>query len=276
MERFAGRTAVVIGAGSGGIGTGIARACAAADMSVVVADIDGEGAAQVAAAIIDSGARAVGRAVDALDPASLESLAEFARREFGSVDLLSSNVGVVLSAPLTETTGDQWSWLLELNVMSVVRSVDAFLPALRSVGGDTHIAFTSSMAGLMRPDLEGMPLGVYAATKHALIGYGDSLRSELAPEGIGVTVLCPGPVATNLTATSAKHRPDRFGGSYEDDTPMPPGQDPDHAGDVLLRAIAGNRFLALTHPELQRFVERRYRGFAEDFSFAMEGATDGP
>lgn len=274
MQRFEGRTAVVIGAGSGGIGTGIAEACARRGMRVVVADIDPDGAARVADDLVAAGASAVGARVDATDPASLSQLAELAVATFGGVDLLSNNVGVVLSSPITESTDAQWQWVLELNVMSVVRSVLAFLPALRAAGGDTHVAFTSSMAGLMRPDLPGMPLGLYAASKHALIGYGDSLRHELAPEGIGVTVLCPGPVSTHLTATSARHRPERFGGAYEDDTPMPPGQDPHGVGEVLLRAVAADRFLALTHPELSRYVERRYRAFADDFAFAAEGESD--
>ncbi len=275
MQQFEGRTAVVIGAGSGGIGTGIAEACARAAMNVVVADIDAEGAARVAAALNAAGGMAIDAKVDATDRDSLAALLDRSRDAFGSVDFLSNNVGVVLSAPLTEATEAQWQWVLELNVMSVVRSVDVFLPALREVGGDTHIAFTSSMAGLMRPDLPGMPLGLYAATKHALVGYGDSLRFELEPEGIGVTVLCPGPVSTNLIVTSARHRPDRFGGSYDADDEMPPGQDPHDVGDVLLRAVRGERFLALTHPELNRFVERRYRAFAADFAFASEGGSDG-
>ena len=278
MERFEGRTAVVIGAGSGGIGTGIAAACARRGMHVVAADIDGDGAARTAAQIVAGGGSAEGASVDATDPASLDALARDAAARTGGVALLSNNVGVVHSAPITESTDAQWQWVLELNVMSVVRSVIAFLPALRAeraAGGDAHIAFTSSMAGLMRPDLPGLPLGLYAASKHALIGYGDSLRNELAPEGIGVTVLCPGPVATQLTQTSARHRPDRHGGGYEDDTPMPPGHDPRSVGEVLLRAVAADRFLALTHPELGRYVERRYRAFAEDFAFAAEG-DEGP
>jgi len=275
MQQFEGRTAVVIGAGSGGIGTGIAEACARAAMNVVVADIDSDGAARVAEALNAAGGSAIAVKVDATDRESLAALCGRSLDAFGSVDLVSNNVGVVLSAPLTEATEAQWQWVLELNVMSVVRSVDTFLPALRAAGGDTHIAFTSSMAGLMRPDLPGMPLGLYAATKHALIGYGESLRYELEAEGIGVTVLCPGPVATNLIVTSARHRPDRFGGGYDVDDEMPPGQDPHDVGDVLLRAIKGERFLALTHPELGRFVERRYRSFAADFAFASEGGPDG-
>ena len=266
---------MIIGAGSGGIGTGIAEACARWKMRVVVADIDAVGAARVATSINKGGGTALAFVVDATDRDALDELAERTVDAFGSVDLLSNNVGVVVSAPLTSSTESQWQWVFELNVMSVVRSVDSFLPALRVAGGDTHITFTASMAGLMRPDLPGLPLGLYAATKHALVGYGDSLRSELAPEGIGVTVLCPGPVATNLTTTSARHRPDRFGGGYHDDTPMPPGQDPHDVGDVLLRAVQADRFLALTHPELGRFVERRYRDFAADFAFAAEGDTDG-
>lgn len=275
MERLTGRTAVVIGAGSGGIGTSIAEACARASMRVVVADLDGAGAEGVAAAICATGATAISAQVDATDRESLVALAQCAVAAFGSVDLLSNNVGVVLAAPLSDSTEAQWQWLFELNVMSVVRSVEVFLPWLRASGGDTHIAFTSSMAGLIRPNMPGYPLGVYTATKHALVGYGDALREELAPEGTGVTVLCPGPIVTQLTATSARHRPDRHGGSFATDDEMPAGQSTEAVGDVLLRAVRADRFLALTHPEFGRFVERRYRGFADDFAFAAQTAPGG-
>lgn len=270
MKNLAGRTAVVIGAGSGGIGTGIAEACGRAGMRVVVADIDAAGAERVAGSMVANGAAAIGAQVDSTDRASLAALRDRAVAEFGSVDFLSNNVGVVISGPLDTMTDGQWMWSLELNVMTIVRSVDVFLPALRAAGGDTHIAFTSSMAGIMRPFIPDMPVGLYAATKHALIGYGDCLRDELAPEGIGVTVLCPGPIATQLTATSARHRPARHGGGFVDDTPMPDGLDPHTVGDVLLRAVQGGRFLALTHPELGRFVNRRYRDWAADFDFAVD------
>lgn len=275
MERLEGRTTVVIGAGSGGIGTSIAEACARASMRVVVADLDGAGAERVASEIRATGATAISAQVDATDRVSLAALARCAVEAFGTVDLLSNNVGVVLSVPLAESTEEQWQWLLELNVMSIVRSVDVFLPVLRASGGDTHIAFTSSMAGLMRPNMPGYPLGVYAASKHALVGYGDALRDELAPEGIGVTVLCPGPIVTQLTATSARHRPDRHGGSFATDDEMPDGQSTEAVGEVLLRAVRANRFLALTHPEFGRFVERRYRRFADDFAFATQTAPGG-
>jgi NAD(P)-dependent dehydrogenase (short-subunit alcohol dehydrogenase family) len=270
VEQLAARTAVVIGAGSGGIGTGVADACAEAGMRVVAADIDHEGARRVADRINAAGGSAIGAHVDATDRASLTTLRDTAIEAFGSVDLLSNNVGVIVTGPLADATEQQWQWVLELNVMTIVRSVQVFLPALRAAGGDTHITFTSSMAGLMRPSLPGMAIGVYTASKHALIGYGDALRAELAPEGIGVTVLCPGPVSTHLTETSARHRPERFGGRFETSGPAPPGQDPRTAGRALLRAVCANRFLALTHPELGRFVEKRCRSFADDFAFAAE------
>jgi NAD(P)-dependent dehydrogenase (short-subunit alcohol dehydrogenase family) len=276
VQMFDGRTAVAIGAGSGGIATGIAEACARAGMRVVVADIDEQGAHDVAAAIVAAGGTATAMVVDATDRTSLAALRDRALATHGTVDLLSTNVGVVLGKSIEATTEQDWQWTLELNLMTVVRSVDVFLPALRAAGGDTHITFTSSMAGIMRPSLPDLALGAYAATKHALIGYGDALRAELAPEGIGVTVLCPGPVSTRLIETSAKHRPDRHGGSFVDDQPFPEGIDPHAVGDVLLRAVAADRFLALTHPDLGRFVERRYRAFAADFEFAAEGGTDGP
>jgi NAD(P)-dependent dehydrogenase (short-subunit alcohol dehydrogenase family) len=111
--------------------------------------------------------------------------------------------------PLVDHTVEDWEYTLAVNVMGIVKTVGAFLPALRERAPDAHIVTTASLGGLVS-DVRA-PLGAYIASKYACVGYSEMLRAELAGEGIGVSVLCPGVVESNLMATSAENRHDAFG-----------------------------------------------------------------
>jgi len=265
-----GRTAVVVGGGSG-VGRGIALGLASAGMRVVVADINGDGATAVAAEIIAGGGMATSARTDATDRSSLGTLAELAVAEFGAIHVLVNTVGVILDRGLDVATEADWAWFLEFNLMASVRNVDVFLPHLRA-HGPSHIVLTSSMAGLLAlgPEIVVVKNGLYTTTKHAMIGYADMLRMELAPEGIGVSVLCPGLVAGNLGVTSARNRPDRFGGPMP--TPersgMPPSAMPNElVGPIVAAAIEHNRFYIFTHPENVEMVKARHQQVLDDFAF---------
>jgi NAD(P)-dependent dehydrogenase (short-subunit alcohol dehydrogenase family) len=269
MEDLSDRVAVVIGAGSG-IGRGIALGLAAEGMRVVVADIDAASADGVRDEITDAGGTATATRVDGTDRGSLADLAEGTVAAYGAVNLLSTNVGVVADRPLTTASEADWAWIIEFNLMSAVRAVDAFLPHLRAAGS-AHIVITASLAALLAPpSVSGVHLGLYTATKHALLGYAESLRGELAGEGIGVSLLCPGMVRSNLAATSARHRPARHGG------PLPPPPDrepqvtmmaPEAVGPVVVRGIKSDRLHILTHPAGLALVEARHAGVVDDFAF---------
>jgi NAD(P)-dependent dehydrogenase (short-subunit alcohol dehydrogenase family) len=160
-----------------------------------------------------------------------------------------------------------------------VRANNVFLPHLRAHGEPAHILNTSSMAGLLALGpamVGGFNNGLYTTTKHALIGYCDMLRMELAPEGIGVSVLCPGLVAGNLSATSARNRPARFGGPAvnprEGAAPNPAAMPADQVGPIVARAIAANRFYVFTHDD-PSMVEARHAQVLADFAFLAEGAS---
>ena len=152
----------------------------------------------------------------------------------------------------------------------------AFLPQLRAARDEAHIVMTSSMAGLLAlppPMVGGIYNGLYTTTKHALIGYADMLRAELAPEGIGVSVLCPGLVAGNLSTTSARNRPPEFGGPMaaperRGGTGMPSAMPGADVGPIVVRGIRANRFYIFTHPESVSMVEHRHAGVVEDFEFS--------
>ena len=277
MEEIEERGAVCVGAGSG-IGRGIALGLGAEGAYVLVADIDVDSAARVRDEIAAAGGRADAAGVDATSTESLAALATSAREVLGDVHVLIQTVGVIANTPLASASEEEWAWFTEFHLMSAVRTVNAFLPALRAHGHGAHIVLTSSMAGLLAlsPQMTGgVNTGLYTVMKHALVGYGEMLRYELAPEGIGVSVLCPGLVESNLGATSARHRPERFGGAFADPSGgggMPPGAMPnEQVGPIVVRAIRANRAYILTHPESRPLVEARQQALLDDFAFAAEG-----
>jgi NAD(P)-dependent dehydrogenase (short-subunit alcohol dehydrogenase family) len=267
MKELAGRTAVVTG-GASGIGRGIALALAAAGMRVAVADLDGDGAAGVAREL---GAGAFGLRVDVTSTESLAAAAEEVRARTGGAHVLVNNAGVMLPLrPIREASEADWEFVLSVNLLGVVKGVAAFLPQLRAAAPEAHVVNTASMGGLAAVPM--FPLGPYVTSKYACVGYSESLRGELAPLGIGVSVLCPGMVATNLAASSAKARPARLGRQAAPSAAEAP--DPalaehfwkaEDVGPVVVRGIRANRLHLLTHLEARAQVERRFRGILADF-----------
>ncbi len=281
MDRIEGTSAVVIGGGSG-IGRGTCLALANAGARVVVADIDHRAAEAVATELMDGGATAIAAHVDGTDRESLGELADTAQATFGSIHVFANNVGVVVDAPLIDSTEEQWGWVVEFNLMSIVRGVSVFAPRLRH-DEDAHIVNTASMAALFAgtPDqVGGLHLGLYTATKHAILGYTETLRAELAPAGIGVSVLCPGLVDSNLMATSMRNRPERYGGPQEVGSTagmIAGAMSQQDAGEVVVKGIVGNRLHILTHPDMQTIVDARHDALVEDFAFFRDRpAVSGP
>jgi NAD(P)-dependent dehydrogenase (short-subunit alcohol dehydrogenase family) len=279
MDDLNGRVAVVTGGGSG-IGRGIALGLAAEGMMVAVADIQPTNARAVAAEIESAGGRALAVGVDVTSAESLAAAAKDVVADAGGVNLLCANAGVLARiGTLADHSVADWEYMLSVNVMGVVKTVSAFLPALRSSAPDAHIVNTASLGGLTAE--VRAPIGGYIASKYACVGYSEMLRAELEDDGIGVSVLCPGVVASNLTGTSAENRPDAFG---EQPAPQIPTADTrdragaaklgvhampaEDVGPIVIRAIRANRFLVLTHPRARRLVEERFQGMLEDFDFA--------
>ncbi len=127
---------------------------------------------------------------------------------------------------------------------------------------------------------EGFPIGAYIASKYACVGYSEMLRAELAGEGIGVSVLCPGVVESDLVATSTRNRPEGFGAQAPpaftpaagaSDSPPPPitAMPAEDVGPIVVNAVRANRLHVLTHPESRPLVERRFRAIADDYEFAQ-------
>jgi NAD(P)-dependent dehydrogenase (short-subunit alcohol dehydrogenase family) len=201
MDDFKGRIAVVTGGGSG-IGAAMARAFAREGAKIVLADVDRAGMERVAGEIEKSGGEAIAVETDVTSLAAVEKLAERTVERFGAAHIVCNNAGVGIFGPVASATHKDWQWLMNVNVWGVVHGIEVFLPRLIAQQQGGHIVNTASMAGIA-----GMPsLGVYCATKFAVVGLTESLHRELQGTGIGASVLCPMIVNTNINQ-SERGRP---------------------------------------------------------------------
>lgn len=242
MKDLSGKVAVVTGAGSG-IGAGMARAFAGAGMHVVVADIELEAAQAVAGEINGTAVK-----LDVARPDEVQALADGVYRDHGAVHLLCNNAGVAIAGPLAEMTADDWRWMVSVNIEGVAHGLAAFLPRMIAQRSEAHIVNTGSIAGVVTfPER-----GIYAATKYAVVAISETLRAELAPHGIGVTVICPGSVRTRILGAS-RNRPTEL----QQTKVTPPTElsdqagalDPDELGRGVRDAVLANAayFIPLTN-----------------------------
>lgn len=196
LQELDGKVAVITGGGSG-IGASLARACAVEGMRVVVADVDEDRANAVAAQLPEGAASA--RAVDVSDAAAVADLADFAFEAFGAVHLLCNNAGVSPAGRIWDFTDDDWKWLLGVNVHGVANGIRSFVPRMIEQR-EGHVVNTGSGASFVATPR----LGPYCATKHAIVGLSEALRYELDGTGIGVSVLVPAGVNTNIGDSMAR------------------------------------------------------------------------
>ena len=187
--------------------------------------------------------------------------------------MLCANAGVMLPiGPLTEKSDADWEYVFSVNVHGVVKTVSAFLPHLRE-SEEAHVVNTASLGGIV--PVPQFPIGVYIASKYACVGYSECLRYELGQEGIGVSVLCPGVVESELYRTSAAQRPDHYGGPQQVSPPGimagaaegagPTAMPAEDVGPIVVRAIRENRLHIFTHPAARPLAEARFETIRADF-----------
>jgi len=204
---LAGKIAVITGAGSG-LGAAMAHTFARAGMAVATLDIDEPSARQTAAALArEFGVPTTSQRIDVGDAASVIDAARHVASTLGGCDVLCANVGVQQFGAIERLTEQDWRWVLDVNVLGTVRTVREFLPLLRARSGWRRIVLTASTSVLA----PGVRMGAYQTSKFAVMGLGETLREELADEGIGVTVLFPGGMATRHLQSSALARPAALG-----------------------------------------------------------------
>lgn len=259
---FAGKTVVITGAASG-IGRSTALAFGRAGANVVAADVNDARLAEVEAELAAMGAPCLVAHCDVSQDDQVEALAARAVERFGQVDILMNNAGVMLRGRIETMAIPEWEWIMGINFLGPVRGLRAFLPAMIA-RGDGHIINTASIGGLVggRPHSAG-----YSASKFALMGLSETLYVYLKPKGIGVSVLCPGGVATNmLEQVRVSAEPTEGMDLGLDESFGPEAADPDHVADLVLQGVAEGKFLILTDPRHQMMLQRRaadIQGFAD-------------
>ena len=221
MDELAGKTAVLAGA-STGIGRALAIALGREGMNVVLASTNTERLEAAAAAVRETGARAVAVTCDVADARAVEGLADQAFAAFGEVHLLCNNAGVTTFGPLADHTLEDWAWVFGVCLMGAVHGVQAFLPHMLERGSG-HILTTGSPTGIM-PDTF-LQHGPYSSAKAAVGTYTITLRQELAPRGIGVSLLLPGWVPSSIAEKANLHGPvkpgERGAVAYNPEVPPP-------------------------------------------------------
>jgi NAD(P)-dependent dehydrogenase (short-subunit alcohol dehydrogenase family) len=277
MVDLAGRVAFITG-GASGIGLGMAQACLAAGMKVAIADIDAVALEEAAAALGDG---AMGVVLDVTSAAGWAAALDAVEARLGPVWLLCNNAGLgqgrradggpVLLADMPE---EVWRLVIDTNLHGTYLGIRAAVPRMVAAGRGGQVVNTASMAGLIAPG----GLAAYAASKYAIVGLTESLRAELAPQGIGVSVLCPGAVSTNFYVTSAVRREAVMGaaeGFAAGRTDSAPRMAPRSVGEHVLRGIREGQLYIITHPEYRPLVEARIGAIRGAFGPSAEpGYTD--
>lgn len=229
---------VVVTGGGNGIGRALCRRFAAEGArGIVVADIDGEAATNVAHEI-----GGVAAAVDVAMEAQVERLVANAIEKFGRIDLFCSNAGILIEGGL-EIPDDDWERIWSVNVKAHLYAARAVLPGMLARGGG-YLLQTASAAGLLN-QIGSAP---YAVTKHAAIALAEWIAITYGDRGIGVSCLCPQGVRTNMLLDASRERPSFL---------IPGSLDPEAVADAAIEGLAAERFLILPHPEVAEYFRRK-------------------
>lgn len=266
MADLTGKVAVITGGGAG-LGAAMGHVFGEAGAAVAVLDIDGGAADQTAADIAERhGVPTTSVRVDVGSAESIEGAAAHVAEALGGCDVLAANVGVQQFGAIDRLTDDDWRFVLDVNVLGTIRTVRSFLPLVRTAEGYRRILLTASLSALA----PAVRMAAYQTSKFAVMGFGETLRHELADEGIGVSVLFPAGMITGHLQSSADARPPHLtatGASDDDLTAMldhrPVGESdiatPEHAVRNLMADLDADVPYIVTHGSVRADYLERHR-----------------
>ncbi|WP_439814933.1 SDR family NAD(P)-dependent oxidoreductase [Zavarzinia sp. CC-PAN008] len=272
MTDVQGRTAFITG-GANGIGLGIARAMAKAGANVALADLDAA-ALDAAKAELATTTGVETFVLDVRDRDGFARAADAVEARLGPVSLLFNNAGVAGGAPVAQMGYAMWDWGIGINLGGVINGVETFVPRMVARGAGGHVVNTASGAGLVATD-SGV---LYTTAKFAVVGMAEALQRELQGAGIGVSVLCPGPVATNIVKRTHSLRPAREQPLSAEQTRavearldattawLQQGVPSDRVGEMVLDAVRANRLFIHTDRIVADLLEARHQALLAAFA----------
>jgi NAD(P)-dependent dehydrogenase (short-subunit alcohol dehydrogenase family) len=257
MRELSGAVAVITGAGSG-IGRACALALAAERTRIVVSDIDPTRAAATVQHITSLGGTAHAVRSDVTCDADIQRLHDAALAEYGAIDIVMNNVGVIAVGAPEDLPLTAWAQTFDTNVLSIARSLRVFLPGLLAQGCG-HIINTASTSALWPYGYDRLP---YVASKGAVVALSESLALYTRPRGVGVTCLCPGPVRTGIAEQVTV-----FGTPKPIRAPTLALIEATEVGRLVVDAIKNDTFFLTTHHEVADIVRKR----ADDIDAFLDG-----
>ena len=272
MQDFQDKVAVITG-GASGIGLGMARAFAGAGAKLVLADLDRAALDAAATELTGAGAQVVTQLCDVSQYDQIQAVADMAVDTYGGVNVLCNNAGVGIPTSTKKIKLADWKWIIDVDLWGPIYGVEIFLPLIEEQG-EGHINATSSMAGLTA----GSMMGAYNVAKHGVVALMATLERELRGRGSTITasVLCPGPVNTNISRHSVEFRPGQAKPKTDGKTAgkvargiqdiLENGTDPDEVGRMVLDSIKGNEFWILTHPHWTKAIQKQLDAMNDDRS----------
>jgi NAD(P)-dependent dehydrogenase (short-subunit alcohol dehydrogenase family) len=271
VDSYEGRAAVITG-GANGIGFATAREFARRGARVMLGDIDQSALDDAVAQLSADGFDAHGVVCDVRKLDDVGHLADEAFRVFGEVHVVFNNAGIAYAGPIVQTSHDDWRFVIDVDLWGPIHGVEAFLPRLIAQDAESHMVFTSSFAGL----IPNVGLGPYCVAKYGVVALAETLAREVRPNGIGVSVLCPMIVETNLLANTERVR----SADYGPPTPSPaetvqqlasaPTDDSvlnvDDVARLTADAIMANRLYVLPHRAARDSIRRRFERIDRTFA----------
>lgn len=275
MKDFKDKVTFITG-GAMGLGLSMAEAFVREGAKVVLGDID-EAALSIAEARIKAlQGRVATVKCDVTDRNSVRAAALKAVEAFGKVHITVNNAGVAAGGPIGSVPERDWDWIIDVNLKGIVYGTETFVPLIKSHGEGGHIINVASMAGMVSPP----NLEPYCATKFAVVAMSEGWGAQLAPLGIGVSVLCPGFVKTRIHESRRNKQPKygsrEEGGSGLGDTQeqassaVLSGINPEIIGARVVEAVKAGEFYIFTHPEMKPFVEARFQAILAAFDSAAK------
>jgi NAD(P)-dependent dehydrogenase (short-subunit alcohol dehydrogenase family) len=247
------RSAVVTG-GASGIGRACALAFAREGCAIAVADVNDVRLAETQAAVEALGQRCLAIRCDVTSDTDVDQLAREVTAAFGPPDIVMLNAGISVLGPPDRVPLDLWRRNMEVNYFGVLRGMLAFIPAMRERGSG-HLVITASIAGRYAYSYDAGP---YIGSKHAAYGLAENLALYLIPQGIDVSVLCPGLVVTNMGETAQFVGVDRAAGwSHMPQYMLDQPKSPEDIANVVIDGIRTRKFLLYTHAGDAELIARR-------------------